>query len=211
MGLDRPVLKRTDGLDFFKLMGTGRGETMTLSADLKRWSLFAVWRDAAALDAFLVGSEVVYRWDALAAEAYHVRLAPLKAHGAWSGRRPFGDGPWEADAGGPVAVLTRAAIRPTRLRAFYGAISGPAIDLHEQPGRLASVGVGEWPFARQATFSMWRSFQDVRAYAYGRPAHRDVIRRTREEDWYSEELFARFRPFGAQGTWGGSDPLTSIR
>src|SRR4051794_41491834 len=42
-----------------------------------------------------------------------------------SGRDPFAGAP-RGDTDGPVAVLTRATIRPRRLRAFYGAIEPPA-------------------------------------------------------------------------------------
>jgi len=206
MAFDRPPLRQAAGLRFWRLLGTGRGRAMSPGADLRRWALFAVWRGEADLELFLRDSPVAARWRAQAAESYHVRLAPLTSRGTWAGRDPFGSLPARS-ASGPVAVLTRASIRPARLIAFYRSVPSVDLLLERQEGCLASIGVGEWPLARQATFSLWRDHRAVRGFAYENNAHREVIGRVRAHDWYSEELFARFLPFGTQGTWNGSDPL----
>lgn len=209
MALDRPVLRRTSGLRFWRLLGTGRDASMSLGADLRRWALLAVWRDEPSLEDFLAHSPIADRWRARARESWSIRLAPLTSRGRWGGIEPFGalNGCGMRDSGAPVAVLTRASIRPSRLAAFYRSVAAVDRDLGGQDGCLASVGVGEWPLARQATFSLWRNAEAVRSFAYQGAAHRRVIGRVRDEDWYSEELFARFTPHTAEGTWDGADPL----
>jgi len=65
--------------------------------------------------------------------------------------------------------------------------------LEANKGFVYSVGIGEIPFIKQATFSVWESIEDMKTFAYKKMAHQDVIRRTRKESWYSEEMFLRFK------------------
>ncbi|MBO2444616.1 spheroidene monooxygenase [Actinomadura nitritigenes] len=221
MAFDRPLLRRTAGLSFWRLLGTGRGRSMSLGADLRRWALFAVWEGEPALEEFLARSPVAARWGDEAEESWHVRLAPLGSRGRWGGRDPFAAGPSAASvrragpartAGdGPVAVLTRASIRPSRLVAFYRSVPDVDRELRREDGCLASIGVGEWPLARQATFSLWDDETAVTRFAYRAGAHRTVIGRVRGEGWYAEEMFARFTPYASRGTWDGHDPLRARR
>ena len=86
--------------------------------------------------------------------------------------------------------------------------AGPvSAQLPGQPGLIASIGLGEAPLISQATFSLWDRLPDMQAFAYRGAEHAEVVGRTRAEGWYSEELFARFRPIAAYGAWGGEDPL----
>ena len=200
------------GLRFARRLGTGRGRAMGLQADLRRWATFAVWDDDDALDAFLAEDVVATRWRERSVESWSVRLRPLAVHGRWAGTDPFADlddvaAHRLAQDGGPVAVLTRARVPARHWPAFYRAVPAVEAHLHAQPGLLQAVGVGERPVGLLATFSLWQAASDVDAFAYEGTVHHDVVRATRDGGWFTEELFARFRPYGSTGTWDGIDPL----
>lgn len=208
MGSDPQELRQVPGLRFFRLLGTGRGSTLTLSANLLRWARFAVWSSAEAMEDFEAGS---WRAEerAQARESCTLVLRPERWRGYWGGVDPFGAVlPHPAGSPvGPVAVLTRAAIRPSRLVRFWRAVPDSQRHLKAQPGLLAAIGIGEVPVLHQATFSVWRCTKDMQAFAYGSAEHRDVIARTHREAWYREELFARFAVLEVRGLWDGQDLL----
>jgi len=205
LGADRRRLDRVEGLAFWRLLGTGRGSDTGPSADLSRSAVFAVWDDESDLDRFLASHRIARRWDR-AAESWHVRLRALGGHGRWRGVDPL-DGMEKGDRGGPVAVITRADVRRGANRAFGRAAREVDTELHTADGLIDVVGVGEAPIGRLATFSLWESMDSVRAFAYSMPRHQQVIDQTRDGDWYAEELFARFEPYGSAGEWDGRDPL----
>ena len=113
LATDRRHLRRVEGLDVWRLLGTGRGMDTGPSADLRRTAMFAVWRDEADLDAFLARSPVAEAWSA-AEESWHVRLRAIGGHGSWRGADVLGGLARGVDDG-PIAVLTRADVRVARL------------------------------------------------------------------------------------------------
>jgi hypothetical protein len=206
LGADRLRLPRVPGLAFWRLLGTGNGDDTGRGADLSRSALFAVWEDEHHLDAFLADDQIARRWRG-ADESWHVRLRGIGGHGTWKGVDPLVG----LDAGvsdGPVAIVTRANVRLTSWRAFGAASAVVDAELHRAPGLIDVVGIGETPIGSLATFSLWESQTAARNFAYSMPDHRVVIRRTRAEDWYAEEMFARFEPYGSSGFWNGRDPLS---
>jgi hypothetical protein len=196
MAVDRRRARRTPGILFAKMLGTGDGRTFTVrDADPTRWAMLSTWSTEGG------DSSVARSWARLASESYRVDLRPLVSRGRWSGREPFGQ-PQPRRTTGPVAAITRA-----RLTARKAA--GPPVSavLQRSPGLLAAIGIGEAPIGLQGTFSLWSSADALRDFAHREAAHTDVIARTANEGWYAEELFARFEVVGSEGTLDGRDPL----
>ncbi len=208
LGSDRVRLRSVDGLAFWRLLGTGRDDDTAPSADLRRSALFAVWDDESALEAFLASHPVPQRWGS-AEEAWHVRLRGVGGHGRWRGVAVL-DQLERGSGAGPIAIITRADVRLRSWRRFSAAGRPVSDEVRSAAGLLAVVGIGEAPVGRLGTFSLWRTLDDARSFASSMPHHRDVVARTRAERWYGEELFARFEPYAASGSWGGRDPLADV-
>jgi heme-degrading monooxygenase HmoA len=212
MGLNHIRLRHVPGLRFWKLMGSARG--LAFGAwNPRRYGLFTVWDSPAALDTFERDSPVLAAYRHRADELWTVRLKPISWHGTWGGLNPFAGAEPAAPLApddGPLAILTRAAIRPLCVRAFRAAARQVNAELAQRPGLLAAIGLGEAPLFIQATFSLWASLRAVRGFADTSPEHIAAMRRKQTEDWYSEELFARFQPIASYGTWNGGDPLAQL-
>lgn len=198
-------LAGTDGLLFGRLLGSGAGNGFGLKPNLGVYAFLGHWRDRTAAEAFFAGHPW---WQANAsrvAERATFYLEPTMTHGEWGGQKPFTPSPEKHDAAAPVAVITRATIRPHKLPDFWRYVPRTSASVYEHPERKLSIGVGEYPVFMQATFSLWTSGQAMRDFAYQSDHHREVVKLTRERDWYREEMFTRFRVLEATGRWEGDD------
>ncbi len=191
---------------FWKLMGSGKNGTFDFHPDWQQWALLAVWEDEESFHHFNQNSFISKWWNWFTAEQWTVLLEPLQSHGKWDQKEPFGK-PNKTDYIGPVAVLTRATINLNRLKTFWQNAAKVAGIMTSAEGYITSFGIGEDPFSHQATVSFWKDLEDVKNFAYRLPEHVAVIQKTRSENWYSEELFARFIPLKAWGTLHGKNPL----
>ena len=64
--------------------------------------------------------------------------------------------------------------------------------INKAKGVLFYKGIGEWPFIQQATISIWDNFEAVNMFAYKNFQHAKIVKKTRQNKWYKEDLFSRF-------------------
>jgi hypothetical protein len=192
MAIGRRTARRISGVTFAKLMGTGTGKTFTPSdADLQQWAVLLVGDNSELIDQ----SRFIQRWKERSIRIDKYLLDPISSHGKWSGREPFeisADASGKRHSGGPVVAITRARLKWSQSARFWRSIPPVVADLHQSPGLIFSIGIGEAPIGLQGTFSLWQSAQALRDFAYKNAPHRAVIEDTARFNWYSEELFARF-------------------
>ena len=179
-------LRFNSEISFFKLLGTGKGETFTpRDVNLKRWGLLVVKKSPANLNA-------IKSWQKIATSEKYFQLSPIAAHGKWSQKSPFQiSAPQSTNS--EILVITRAKIKYRHIFKFWANVPPVVSSLKAAPGLIEAFGIGESPLGLQGTFSIWKNEASIKDFAFKGAAHALVIRQTHEIGWYSEELFARFK------------------
>ncbi|MBP6432143.1 MAG: spheroidene monooxygenase [Ferruginibacter sp.] len=200
MALFRIPLIFNKKIQFWKLMGSGRNGTFDKTPDLQQWAIVIKNEELILNNASnstvlkeiygnFIGSWLAF----FRANAITYLLQPIEGYGLWDGKKVFGDLPLKSDYEGKIVILTRATIRLNKLSSFWKNVDGVASQMATAKGFITSYGIGEIPWIKQATVSIWESKEDMRNFAYKMHQHAEVIKKTRQEKWYSEDMFVRFK------------------
>lgn len=140
----------------------------------------------------------------------HYRRAKLRQ--SWQGMKLL-EGVDRVEApNAPVAVLTRADIRLSKVPVFWLWTTHPAVtDVREAPGFVAGIAMTERPFVEVATFTLWRTYGDAMNFAYSRRAHQSIVARNDQERIMKAFSAAYFHLYRSAGTWRGQDPASVAR
>nr|AEN14338.1 spheroidene monooxygenase [Cereibacter azotoformans] len=192
---------------FWKMFGSGTGQGFTPKPNWHVWSILAVWPDEETARREVAESPIYQRWGKMADESYTVLLSPTSAWGQWDGKEPFAPVKPSSDVR-PIAALTRATIKFWKAERFWA--REPAIShmIGKNKDVVFKIGVGEVPFLQQVTFSVWPDSKSMEEFARGAGGpHGEAIKSVRAENWFKEELYARFQILGSIGKWEGKDPV----
>jgi len=192
MGRNDGFMKNQNGLIFYKFMGSGGRSGFSLRPDFSTYALLSVWENEDRAKSFLERNKLVFLYKKKCKEVRLLILKPFQSHGLWSGINPFKIHDQQTIEKYKVAIITRATLNYSKLISFWKSVPNSSKAISKAKGVYFFKGIGEIPFIQQATISLWDSIQDVINFAYKSEVHSEIVKRTRKEKWYKEELFSRF-------------------
>jgi hypothetical protein len=202
-------LAKVHGLEFYKLMGSGKDGQFGHDPDWGAYVLLQNWKDEQSATDFFSTDPLMERYRNHAVDRWTLYMNPIRVKGTWNGQQPFNTVQMDSMPSF-TAVLTRATLRWKTMRKFWRYVPEAQKGIFQMPGLRFAKGVGEMPFKHMATFSIWSDVGDITQWAYKNKEHKKAIEMTKTYDWYSEEMFARFAPYRSEGTWKGERPLPEL-
>lgn len=206
MQFSRGPFNRTPGIGFAKMFGSGTGEGFTPVPNFGVYALMGTWDSLVQAREAIAQSAVYGRYRDHAAESWTVYIQAISSRGVWDGDSPFDVVP-AGEPPLPMAVLTRATVKPRHAVSFWRWAPDISTTVREETHMLFKIGIGEVPWLQQVTFSIWDDVQAMKDFAYSSQFHSAAIKEVRRNGWFREELYARFRVLGFEGQWDGREPL----
>ena len=200
LAFGRFFFKDIPGLKFVKFLGSGKNAGFGLRPSPIHQGLFCCFDSEKFARDFLNNNQIVKKYKKKSVEFFSAELKSFSSKGAWSKNtiqesiNPPGNG--------PIASLTRASIKITKAQEFWSLAPPSEASLKSFKGCILSAGLGEAPFLRQCTFSIWDSVFSLDSYARS-GAHLNAIKSAYQGNFFVESMFVRFKPLSLKGVWQG--------
>ena len=179
-------------LTFYKMLGTG-GKGGFVYPDFNVYSLLCVWKKSDLINDFIENSDHAKEIKKKAKKRVDYIMEPIFSNGLWDNIKPFKvNSSKKTNKNNKIGVITRGKIKLSKQIEFWLNVSSASDSIKSANGVEFYKGIGELPLLSQATFSVWKNHKAISDFAYKNKAHSDIIKKTRERKWYSEDLFARF-------------------
>ncbi len=208
MGFSKFFTPRAKGMRVGKLLGNGAGLGFSHLPNWGKYSFLAIWDDEQLRVPYFTNS-LLQRWlRFISTEQLHLVMEPIQSRGVWDGENPYPTLPAKTtEQVNPVAILTRAKLRFSKLPAFWRQVPKANNGLAAATDKLLTAGMGEWPFSHPITFSVWKTTEAAENFAYKMSQHSEAIRLARTENWFREDLFVRYKIIAVQGELDGKNPI----
>ena len=210
-----PTGARVQGLDHAECLALMRLGAPAVSLDrmqVRRMAMFAQWRAEDDLDRFLTEDPLGRRL----AGGWHVRMQFLRR---WSRLAalpdlPGREGSWTKDE--PVVAVTVARLRLPEVPRFLR--WGKPVErlVRDHPGTTLALAAFRPP-RTIATFSVWRTVQQMEEMVHGHSAvdapdrHASAMVERERRDFHHEFATFRFRPLSEHGAWQGRTDIVPVR
>ena len=183
---------KNNNLSFFKMLGTG-GKGGFIYPDFNVYSLLCVWKRPELINEFINNSTHSLEIKRKAKKRVDYIMEPIFSNGLWDNINPFKvNKNRNNNEHNKIGVITRGKIKLTKQIDFWLNVSSASDAIKNADGVEFYKGIGELPLLSQATFSVWKNHKSISDFAYKNKAHSEIIKKTRDRNWYSEDLFARF-------------------
>jgi hypothetical protein len=192
MGLVFFRFRKNNNLYFHKFLGTAGGKGFSLWPDLSTYVFLGVWKSENDFELCFKSNPVFKDYKLKASSMRTLFLKSIHSHGSWDGINPFFNEKSIQKKENKIVVITRATLRWSSLIQFWKSIPMASKSISKATEVLYYKGIGEWPFIQQATVSIWTNLKSINDFAYKDPIHAEIIKKSKVQKWYKEDLFSRF-------------------